>query len=161
VTPEQKQCVKDSWARVVPIQETAAELFYNRLFETYPEVKAYFRTGDMQEQGRKLMAMLNTAVNGLDDLDALIGPLKRSGKAHKGYGVKAEDYDKVADAFLWTLGQGLGDAFTDEVRDAWVVTYTTVAEVMIEGAEYDTEPSSTPAGQTLGKTVSDAKTTAS
>lgn len=144
MTPQQKQLVRDSWAKVLPIQETAAELFYNRLFEVYPEVKPYFK-GDMKEQGRKLMAMLNTAVNGLDRLDALIEPLKKSGKAHAGYGVKAEDYDKVADAFLWTLGKGLGDGFTDEVKDAWVVTYTTVAKVMIEGAGYPAaEPSEKP-----------------
>ena len=136
MTPRQKQLVKDSWAKVLPIKETAAELFYGRLFETYPEVKPYFKNGDMKEQGRKLMAMVNTAVNGLDNLDALIEPLRRSGKAHKGYGVKAEDYDKVADAFLWTLERELGEAFTDEVKQAWVVTYTTVASVMIEGAEY-------------------------
>ena len=135
MTPEQKQLVKDSWAKVLPIQETAAELFYGRLFEIYPEVKPYFK-GDMKEQGRKLMAMLNTAVSGLDKLDALIDPLKNSGKAHKGYGVKAEDYDKVGDAFLWTLEQGLGDAFTPEIEDAWTVTYSTVASVMIDGAEY-------------------------
>jgi hemoglobin-like flavoprotein len=135
MTPEQKQLVKDSWAKVLPIQETAAELFYGRLFEIYPEVKPYFK-GDMKEQGRKLMAMLNTAVSGLDNLDALIEPLKNSGKAHKGYGVKAEDYDKVGDAFLWTLEQGLGDAFTPEIEDAWTVTYSTVASVMIDGAGY-------------------------
>jgi hemoglobin-like flavoprotein len=136
MTPEQKQLVKDSWAQVLPIKDTAAELFYGRLFEVYPEVKPYFK-GDMKEQGRKLMAMLNTAVNGLDNLEALIEPLKNLGAKHKDYGVGAEDYNKVADAFLWTLGQGLGDAFTDEVKDAWVVTYTTVADVMIAGAGYD------------------------
>ena len=94
--------------------------------------------GDMKDQGRKLMAMLNTAVNGLDNLETLIEPLKNSGAAHKVYGVKAEDYGKVGDAFLWTLGQGLGDAFTDDVKEAWTVTYTTVAGVMIEGAQYET-----------------------
>jgi len=135
MTPEQKQLVKDSWAKVLPIRETVAELFYGRLFEKYPEVKPYFKE-DMTEQGRKLMAMLNTAVNGLDRLDGLTEPLKASGKAHAGYGVKAEDYDKVADAFLWTLEKGLGDGFTPEVKEAWTVTYTTVAGVMIEGAQY-------------------------
>lgn len=137
MTPEQKQLVKDSWAKVLPIKETAAELFYGRLFEVYPEVKPLFK-GDMKDQGRKLMAMLNTAVNGLDNLETLIEPLKNSGAAHKVYGVKAEDYGKVGDAFLWTLGQGLGDAFTDDVKEAWTVTYTTVAGVMIEGAQYET-----------------------
>ena len=137
MTPEQKQLVKDSWAKVLPIKETAAELFYGRLFEVCPEVKPLFK-GDMKDQGRKLMAMLNTAVNGLDNLETLIEPLKNSGAAHKVYGVKAEDYGKVGDAFLWTLGQGLGDAFTDDVKEAWTVTYTTVAGVMIEGAQYET-----------------------
>lgn len=143
MTPEQKQLVRDSWSKVVPIQETAAELFYGRLFEVYPEVKPYFK-GDMKEQGRKLMAMLGTAVNGLDNLEALIEPLKASGKAHAGYGVKAEDYDKVADAFLWTLEKGLGDAFTAQVKEAWTVTYTTVASVMIEGAGYAQAKSEAP-----------------
>ena len=136
MTPRQKELVKGSWDQVVPIQETAAELFYGRLFDVYPEVKPYFK-GDMKEQGKKLMSMLSMAVNGLDNLNTLVEPLKALGAKHRGYGVGPEDYSKVADAFLWTLDQGLGDAFTEEVKDAWVVTYTAVAGVMIEGASYD------------------------
>ncbi len=135
MTPEQKQLIKDSWVHILPIKEQAAELFYNRLFDTNPELRPLFK-GDMKEQGRKLIAMLNTAVNGLDNFEGLIDPLKKSGKAHAGYGVQAEDYEKVGDAFLWTLEQGLGDAFTTDVRGAWTVAYTTVARVMIDGAEY-------------------------
>ncbi len=156
MTPEQKQLVKDSWAKVLPIKETAAELFYGRLFETYPEVKPYFK-GDMNEQGRKLMAMLNTAVSGLDNIDGLIEPLKQSGKAHKGYGVKAEDYNKVGEAFLWTLEKGLGEAFTQDVKEAWTVVYTTVAGVMIEGAEYADAETGEPAKPKWWQTVFGAK----
>lgn len=138
MTPEQKQLVKSSWAKVLPIQATAASLFYGRLFDQYPEVKIYFKEDmDMSEQGKKLMKMLNTAVNGLDNLEVLIEPLRMSGKAHKGYGVKAGDYDKVGAALLWTLEQGLGDAFTPVVKEAWSTTYATVAGVMIEGAAYN------------------------
>ena len=135
MTPEQKQLVKDSWAQVLPIKEAAADLFYGRLFVIYPEVRPLFK-GDIKEQGRKLMAMLDTAVNSLDNIEELIGPLKHAGMAHAGYGVKAEDYDKVGACFLWTLEQGLGDAFTPDVREAWTEVYTTVAGVMIEGAAY-------------------------
>ena len=135
MTQEQKQLIKNSWVHVLSINEQAAKLFYNRLFDTYPELRPLFK-GDMKEQGRKLIAMLNTVVNGLDNLEGLIEPLKESGKAHAGYGVKAEDYKKVGDAFLWTLEQGLGDVFTPDVKEAWIVAYTTVASVMIEGAEY-------------------------
>ena len=144
MTPEQKALVKESWSKVLPIKETAAELFYGRLFEIAPEVKPYFK-GDMKEQGAKLMKMLNTAVNGLDNIDAMVPALQDLGKRHVDYGVKDEDYDKVGEAFLWTLDQGLGDAFTSEVKEAWVVTYTTVADVMKAAAAEVSASPPTPA----------------
>ncbi|MCG7896261.1 MAG: globin domain-containing protein [Candidatus Thiodiazotropha taylori] len=134
MTPEQITHVKSSWSKVEPIADQAAALFYGRLFEVYPEVKPYFK-GDMESQGKKLMSMIGTAVGSLDNLEPLLPVIRESGKRHAEYGVQAVDYDKVADALLWTLGEGLGDAFTDEVKDAWVVTYTALAGVMKEGAE--------------------------
>lgn len=135
MTPEQKQLVKDSWSKVLPIQETAAELFYGRLFDQYPEVKPYFK-GNMKEQGKKLMTMINTAIMGLDDLDALVEPVKDLGKRHANYNVKEDDYNKVAAALLWTLEQGLKDDFTPEVKEAWTITYNALSDLMKEGAGY-------------------------
>jgi hypothetical protein len=43
MTPEQLVLVKESWAKVVPISETAAELFYGKLFELDPELKSCSR----------------------------------------------------------------------------------------------------------------------
>ncbi|MCG7995470.1 MAG: globin domain-containing protein [Candidatus Thiodiazotropha taylori] len=134
MTPEQITHVKSSWSKVEPIADQAAALFYARLFEVYPEVKPYFK-GDMEAQGKKLMSMIGTAVGSLDNLEPLLPVIRESGKRHAEYGVQAVDYDKVADALLWTLAEGLGDAFTDEVKDAWVVTYTALAGVMKEGAQ--------------------------
>jgi len=71
MTPEQIELVKSSWAKVVPIADTAAELFYGKLFNLDPSLKPLFK-GDMVEQGRKLMKMINTAVNSLDRLDAIL-----------------------------------------------------------------------------------------
>ncbi|MEJ2454569.1 MAG: globin family protein [Candidatus Thiodiazotropha sp.] len=133
MTAEEINLVKTSWAKVEPIADRAAVLFYGRLFEVYPEVKTYFK-GDMDEQGRKLMTMIGLAVNSLDNLEPLLPAIRESGRRHAIYGVKEEDYDKVAGALLWTLEQGLGDGFTDEVRGAWVKTYTVLAEVMKDGA---------------------------
>lgn len=135
MTPEQIKLVQDSWAQVMPIKEAAAGMFYDRLFEQYPEVKPYFK-GDMQEQGKKLMMMINTAVGGLENIEALIEPVKALGAKHVEYGVKKEDYDKVGASLLWTLEQGLQDAFTPEVKEAWTETYTAVANVMIDGSGY-------------------------
>ena len=56
---------------MLPVSETAAALFYNRLFEIDASTEALFK-GDMKEQDRKLMQMITAAVNGLYDLDGLI-----------------------------------------------------------------------------------------
>lgn len=129
MTPEQAILVKESWANVVPIQDKAAELFYGKLFEMDPELKSLFK-GDMVEQGKKLMAMINTAVNALDRLEEVVPAVQELGKRHVGYGVKDKDYDTVGASLLWTLETGLGDAFTEEVKDAWTTVYTVLASTM-------------------------------
>lgn len=133
MTPEQVSLIQDSWAKVVPISETAAELFYGRLFEIAPEVKPYFK-GDMKEQGQKLMTMIGTAVGALDDLPSVVPAIQEMGKRHVDYGVKAEDYDSVGAALLWTLEQGLGDAFTADTKEAWATVYGVLATTMKDAA---------------------------
>ncbi len=129
MTPEQIKLVQDSWAKVVPISETAAELFYGKLFELDPSVRSMFK-GDMKEQGRKLMAILNTAVNALDKLDTIVPAIQDMGKRHVGYGVKDEHYDTVGSALIWTLEAGLKDDFTEDTKEAWIGVYTLVADTM-------------------------------
>lgn len=129
MTPQQIKLVKDSWQKVVPIKETAADLFYDRLFTLDPSLKLLFK-GDMKEQGRKLMAMIATAVNALDKLETIVPAVQDLGRRHTKYGVKDAHYDTVATALLWTLGQGLGDAFADEVKQSWVEAYTVLATTM-------------------------------
>jgi len=133
MTPEQIKLVQDSWAKVVPISETAAELFYGKLFELDPSVRAMFK-GDMKEQGRKLMAILNTAVNALTKLETIVPAVQDMGRRHVDYGVKDEHYDTVGEALIWTLGEGLKDDFTDETKGAWLAVYTLVATTMKEAA---------------------------
>jgi len=134
MTPEQIDIVQESFAKVVPIKEAAAGIFYDRLFEIAPETKAYFK-GDMSEQGMKLMTTLGVVVNGLKDLDKVVPVAQELAVRHVDYGVKPEDYDSVGAALLFTLGKGLGDGFTPEVEDAWTTAYTTLAGVMT-GAAY-------------------------
>ena len=125
--------VQSSFAKVVPISEQAAEIFYGKLFEKDPSLKPLFK-GDMKEQGKKLMTMIATAVNGLNNLEGIVAAVQDLGKRHVGYGVTAEMYDTVGAALIETLAAGLGDDFTDEVKDAWVETYTILATTMKEAA---------------------------
>lgn len=134
MTPEQITMVKDTWAQVAPISEQAADMFYGKLFELNPDYRALFK-GDMKNQGKMLMSMLNTAVASLDKLDAIVPAVQTLGERHVGYGVVEEDYNTVAEALLWTLGEGLGEAFTDDVKEAWTITYSTLASVMIEAGK--------------------------
>lgn len=136
MTPAQISLIQDSWAKVAPISDKAAELFYGRLFEIAPEVKPYFK-GNMDEQGRKLMAMIGTAVNALNNLEAVVPAVQDLGKRHVDYGVKKEDYDSVGAALIWTLEQGLGDDFTAETKEAWVTVYGVLAGAMIEASDYE------------------------
>ncbi|MBV9877958.1 MAG: hemin receptor [Verrucomicrobia bacterium] len=133
MTEYDKQLVQDSWAQVIPISDKAAELFYNRLFELDPSLRPLF-TSNMTEQGRKLMGMITVAVHGLDRLDEIIPAVRALGKRHLGYGVTDDHYDTVATALLWTLERGLGDAFTEDTRNAWIKTYTLLSTIMKEAA---------------------------
>ncbi|MEQ8289055.1 MAG: globin family protein [Gammaproteobacteria bacterium] len=134
MTPKQIELVSGTWEMVLPISDQAAAMFYARLFEIAPEVKPLF-SGDMEAQGKKLMQMINTAVDNIEDVEKIIPALEDLGKRHVGYGVTDEHYAQVAEALLWTLEQGLGDAFTEDVKQAWTETYMTLAGVMIEASK--------------------------
>jgi hemoglobin-like flavoprotein len=129
MTHEQIQMVKTSFAAVAPIAEQAGMMFYDRLFTVDPSLRPLFK-GDIKEQSRTLMRMIAVAVNGLDQLDTIVPAVQALGVRHAGYGVTNTHYDTVAGALLWTLGQGLGAAFTPEVEVAWVEAYTLLATTM-------------------------------
>ncbi|MFA5243336.1 MAG: globin family protein [Sulfuricella sp.] len=125
--------VRSSWQQVLPIKDTAAQLFYGQLFELDPSLRGMFR-GDMVEQGRKLMAMINTVVNSLDNLGPLLERIEDLGRGHVAYGVTEAHYDTVGSALIWTLGKGLGEQFTPAVKDAWVEAYGTLSSAMKQAA---------------------------
>ena len=134
MTEKQIALVQESFAKVAPISETAAEIFYNKLFELDPALKPLFNT-DIKVQGKKLMSMIGMAVKGLSNLEALIPAVEDLGKRHLQYGVTADHYGTVAKALLFTLEAGLGDAWNAEVKEAWVETYSVLANTM-KGAAY-------------------------
>ena len=126
--------VQDSWEQVQPIADTAAQLFYGRLFELDPSLQPMFAKSDMIEQRKKLMQMITVAVRGLRRLDELVPAVEALGRRHVGYGVTDAHYATVGAALIWTLEQGLGAAFTPELRAAWVETYTILSSVMKNAA---------------------------
>jgi len=133
VTPEQQTLVQTSFAKVAPIADTAASLFYDELFQRDPRLRALFNP-DMAEQRRKLMAMLATAVAHVGDWTKISAAVQALGRRHVTYGVKPADYETVGAALMATLEKGLGDDFNPEVRDAWAACIALVAGEMLGAA---------------------------
>ncbi|TPQ26746.1 hemin receptor [Bradyrhizobium guangdongense] len=125
--------VQDSFAKVAPISEQAAVIFYDRLFEVAPSVKAMF-PADLTEQRKKLMATLAVVVGGLSNLETVLPAASALAKRHVAYGAKPEHYPVVGSTLLWTLEKGLGDAWTPEVASAWTAAYGVLSNFMITEA---------------------------
>lgn len=133
MTPEQVESVQTSWKAVVPIADTAADLFYDKLFLMDPSLRTLF-PDDLNEQKKKLMSMIGRVVTALRDPSGVVPAIQELGRKHVGYGVKKEDFETVGGALLWTLEQGLGAAWTPQVKDSWVAAYTLLSGVMIDAA---------------------------
>jgi len=129
MTTGQKELVRASLGQLIPIADTAAALFYARLFELDPELSLIFK-GNMVEQGRKLIQMIALAVRGLDRLSELLPALEALGARHALYGVRERDYETVGSALIWAIQELLGDDFTAETKEAWTEVYGLLARAM-------------------------------
>ena len=133
MTTQEVQLIRHSFAKVAPIADQAAALFYTRLFELDPSLRALFH-GDMAEQGRKLMHTLALCVGSLDRLAEIVPAVREIGRRHAAYRVRDEHYETVGTALLWTLEKGLGADFTADTRAAWAKVFWLLAETMKAGA---------------------------
>jgi hemoglobin-like flavoprotein len=133
MTPEQIELVQSSFRKVLPIKDTAGEIFYSRLFTIDPELRPLF-PDDIKPQIQKLMSMIATAVGGLGKLETIVPAVQELGRRHVDYGVKDKDYGTVGEALLWTLEQGLGEDFTPETKEAWTACYGLLAQTMKDAA---------------------------
>ena len=129
MTLEQIAIVQNTFAQIRPVAEAAAGLFYTRLFTLDASLRSLFK-GNMQQQGVVLMRMLALAIDSLHCPDALLPTLQALGQRHAGYGVRAEHYETVGAALLWTLEQALAEQWTAETCAAWSAVYTLLASAM-------------------------------
>ncbi len=136
MTPHQIHLVRTSFEPLKPLGNTVAQAFYAQLFARDPGLRALFR-GDLTEQGSRLVQMIGAAIDLLDRPASLRPVLLNLGRRHAAYGVVHAHYASVGAALLDTLAAGLGEQFTDEMRDAWTTMYGAVAQAMQEGAASD------------------------
>jgi methyl-accepting chemotaxis protein len=121
--------VRQSWQQLQAAAPQAGQLFYRNLFSAAPWLEPLFKT-KLADQAARLMQMIGAAVDRLDDAGMLEAALQGLGRSHAVYGVRDAHYEPVGAALLETLAQGLGDAFTPPVKQAWAEVYGVMANVM-------------------------------
>jgi len=149
MTLRQIELVQQSFRSIQPIIDDVAVLFYERLFEIDSSLRQMFHRPP-REQARLLAQTLTVVVKQLEHPSQLRHAVEALGQRHVGYGAGAEHYAMVGEALLWTLEKGLKDAFTCEVREAWVMAYSWLAFTMQRAAtgHSDADGRSTPSSQT-------------
>ena len=133
MTPRQINLVQNTFDMVLPIADLVAALFYGRLFELDPTVRPMFRN-NLALQGNKLMMTLALVIQGLEELELVLPTIQQLGRVHVNFGVQPDHYGLVGEALMWSLGHGLGEAFTPETKEAWMAAYAVISEMMQEGA---------------------------
>ncbi|MDO6435209.1 globin domain-containing protein [Flavitalea sp. BT771] len=115
--------------------EVVGDVFYSKLFTEVPAARRLFK-GPMTAQYKKLIDMISIIVARLERIDEITDDIRNMAVRHKGYGVKAAHYKAVGDALLWTLEQGLGKDWTEDIREAWTLCYRTLSDAMIAASDY-------------------------
>jgi methyl-accepting chemotaxis protein len=129
MTPEQITLIKESFHKLAPAMNQFGPVFYARLFEVSPELRAIFR-GNLDSQARALTAMVELIVKMLDMREKLIPLIHYLGERHAVLDVRPEHYRPFGEALMWTLALLLRDEFTPETRRAWQEAYAFMVENM-------------------------------
>jgi hemoglobin-like flavoprotein len=129
MTSEDIALVQESWRKIEPAKEIAAELFYMKLFELDPALREVFGD-DLKERHKRFTQILAATVRGLDRVDVLLPAVRELGIRHPLFGAIDEHHASVASALLWTLEKGLRKDFTPDVKSAWIKTYGVLSQTM-------------------------------
>lgn len=134
LTAHDIELVQKSWMDISVDQNTAIRVFYDRLFETHPELEVMFHD-DMEAQRRKFLGVFDFVIKGLSDLDGIRDDIAAAGIRHLEYGAVPAHYPVVGETLLWTLEDMLGMRYTEEVASAWRAVYEEIATIMLEASK--------------------------
>ena len=136
MTEEQISLVKKTWSIFREIDPVlVGDVFYSKLFFDMPHLEKLFHRSK-EDQAKKLVEMLNVIVGRLDSMEELTDDIKQLATRHVQYGVKEQHYKAVGTALLWTLQQGLGRDWNEEVKKAWSSCFQVLSTTMINASGY-------------------------
>jgi hemoglobin-like flavoprotein len=132
ITERQASLIKNSFPALLEKPEQLTEIFYGKLLAKEPSFTALFKE-DIKEQGKKLMAMIKTIVDNLEDRPGMAADLKALGHKHANLGVKMEDYDPFMMTFMEALKEHLGSELNAETMQAWATAFVWISSCMKTG----------------------------
>jgi hemoglobin-like flavoprotein len=136
MTPQHILLLQSSWKNIQPLAQEAGELFYRKLFASEPLIRHLFKS-NLKEQATRLTAMLNYIISNLHRREVMARDINKLGQRHNAYGAQPEHYAVVNECLLVTMADGLGTAWTIELREAWQQLLTWLMEEMIRGQGND------------------------
>lgn len=128
--------LKSTFALVVASDSKFAEIFYDRLFQAAPHLRAMFHS-DPKAQAQKLTASLETVVHSLADPARNQRYLAELGQRHAGYGARPEHYQLVIDLLIGAMRDALGPHADPRRLEEWRTALRLVADQMIGASQPD------------------------
>ncbi|GCB47746.1 globin domain-containing protein [Streptomyces sp. NL15-2K] len=128
--------IRRTMAEVGPVADKVTSYFYALLFVRHPDLRSLFPAA-MDTQRDRLLKALLTAAEHIDNTDVLVDYLQNLGRGHRKYGTRAEHYPAVGECLIGALSKYAAGIWTAETEAAWVRTYTTISQVMIDAAAAD------------------------
>ena len=112
-----------------------ASSFYENLLTTNPNLKPFFKHGDLTKQKKMLSGFLIIISKRWQQPEILASILKRIGGNHFRYGVRPEYFTLFKEVFLITLAKYLGENWNKEMQQAWIQAFESIIQIMLEGYE--------------------------
>lgn len=131
----QIEILESSFQAIAPRGEAFVTAFYERLFTSFPQTRAFFAEADMKEQRKKLLGALALVIQNLRKPEVLTSALQGLGQRHVAYGVQSEHYPIIGTVLLETFADILGERWTPACYHAWAEAYEAVCAIMLEGAK--------------------------
>lgn len=128
--------VRRTMAEVASVADKVTSYFYALLFVRHPDLRPLFPAA-MDAQRDRLLKALLTAAEHIDNTPVLVDYLQNLGRGHRKYGTRPEHYPAVGECLIGALSKYAGSVWDAETEAAWVRTYTTISQVMIDAAAAD------------------------
>ncbi|MGA5140860.1 globin domain-containing protein [Streptomyces azureus] len=128
--------IRRAMAEVTPVADKVTSYFYALLFVRHPDLRSLFPPA-MDTQRDRLLRALLTAAEHIDNTDVLVDYLQNLGRGHRKYGTRAEHYPAVGECLIGALSKYAAAVWDEEMEAAWIRTYTTISQIMIDAAAAD------------------------